>query len=326
MSAVAGSNQPVIGIDLGATNMNLAVIDANDRILARAHQPTDGASGLESVLDRLAAATRRVAADADLDLAEVGGIGVAVASPVDVQRGIALHAVNLGWRDVPLRDLLQERLRRPVVIDNDVNGAVWGEYCLGAGRDGSEMLGVWVGTGVGGGLVLNGRLYHGSLHSAGEIGQTVLDPDGAPDARTVEQFTSRTGMSRLIRLRLADFPDSRLRDAADERGIVGADRLGEAWRSGDDLATLIVEEAASRLGTIIANCVTLLALDSVVVGGGVTEALGPPYLELLQAGFESSVFPDRCRDLRLVMTRLQSEAGLLGAALLARQPALSADA
>jgi glucokinase len=313
---------PIVGIDVGATHMNLAVVDASDRILARTHLKTQATNGLEDVLDRLADATRAVTAQVGLDLDGIAGVGVAVASPVDVPNGIALHAVNLGWRNVPLRDLLSDRLRRPVVIDNDVNGAVWGEYRLGAGQGASGMLGVWVGTGVGGGFVLDGAMYRGRLHTAGEIGHVVVAPHASPDARILEDLTSRTGMSRVIASRLVEFPRSLLRDAADDRGIVPTDRLAEAWEAGDELAGEVIDDAARLLGIAIANCVTLLALDTVVVGGGVTEVLAEPFLDRVRDAFVADVFPEPCRGVRIEMTRLAADAGLLGAALLARESAV----
>ncbi len=137
-----------------------------------------------------------------MGLDDISAIGVAAAGAIDIPRGVVLEAPNLGWHDVPLRDLLAGKLGRPVALDNDVNGAVWGEYHLGAGRGHDDLLGVWVGTGVGGGLVLDGRLHHGQFFTAGEIGNTVMNPTGGPGERTVEDLCSRTAMKRVLGARV----------------------------------------------------------------------------------------------------------------------------
>jgi glucokinase len=182
------------------------------------------------------------------------------------------------------------------------------------------LLGVWVGTGVGGGLVIGGRLFHGQFFTAGEIGLTVLFPDGRKGRRTLEDWCSRTGMSRTIALRLNDHPKSMLRDLTNGTGkVTGSKQLAKAYAENDALAREVVHEAADLLGTAVANVVTLLSVGTVILGGGVTEALGSQFVDRVRAAFQRSVFPKRCAKARILMTRLKSDAGVLGAALLARR-------
>jgi glucokinase len=213
-----------------------------------------------------------------------------------------------------------------VVVDNDVNGAVWGEFCLGAAKPpkgatgGGDALGVWMGTGVGGGLVIHGRLFYGSFFTAGEVGWCSLFPDGKKGRRTVEDFCSRTGMARTISQRLKHHPKSKVYEFTDGTGeITGSKQLAKAYRAGDKLTREVVHEAADLLGIAIANYVTVLSVDTVVIGGGVTEALGEPYVRRIRKSFRKFVFPKRCADARLVITALKDNAGILGAALLARE-------
>ena len=201
---------------------------------------------------------------------------------------------------MPLRDMLAEKLGRPIALDNDVNGAVWGEYHLGAGRGHDDLLGVWVGTGVGGGLVLDGRLHHGQFFTAGEIGHTVMNPTGGPGERTVEDLCSRTAMKRVLGAR------------------VTTQQIAKAYTEGDPATCDVVNESAELLGIAIANWVTALRLGAVIIGGGITEALGVPYLVRIRESFDRDVFPDELRACELVITTLTADAGMLGAALLAR--------
>jgi len=309
----------VVGVDLGGTNMQIGVVDARNRIIGRVSKKTKAAEGMNSVIDRIARGLRQACEEAEVRLADVSAIGIAAAGAIEIPRGIVLEAPNLRWRNAPLRALLQKKLGRPVVVDNDVNGAVWGEYRLGAGRDRGDVLGVWLGTGVGGGLVLNGSLYYGDYFTAGEVGHTVLFPDANKGRRTVEDWCSRTGMSRTILQRLPKYPRSILRKLTDGTGkVTGSKQLARAYRAKDRLAVQVVHEAADLLGVAIANWVTVLAIDTVIMGGGVSEAIGKPLLRRIEKSFRKHVFPDRCRAAKIILTRLTDDAGLLGAALLAR--------
>jgi glucokinase len=316
------SDRPVIGIDLGGTNMQIGVVDERNRIVASCRQKTMAQEGLEGVLERIADGVARACAEANIQMADLEAVGIAAPGAIDMPRGIVLEAPNLRWRDVPLRDLLARRLELPVVVENDVNGAVWGEYCVGAARGRGDVLGVWVGTGVGGGLVLNGAIYNGPRYTAGEIGHTIVRPDAPALSRTLEDLASRTGMSRLINDRLREGVDSTLDPGpGSEGGTTGSHDLARAFAAGDALAVEVVHLSASMVGVAIANVITLLALDLVLLGGGVTEALGEPYLQQVRRRFRAEVFPARNRECPIELTALRDNAGLLGASLLARQKA-----
>ena len=328
--AKARSSQFIIGIDLGGTNMQACVMNASNQIIGRAHVKTSALEGMRAVINRMKIAAEAACAEAGVTMKDIDTVGVVAPGAIDIPRGVVLDAPNLRWRNVPLRNLLQTVMKRPVVVDNDVNGAVWGEYQMGACRQRSsksrkrrspaDVLGVWLGTGVGGGLVLQHRLFHGAFFTAGEVGQTVIDPAGKKGRRTVEDFCSRTGMSRTIRLLRREFPTSPLVSAEDSRTRqVHSRELARAYQSHDPLAIRVVNEAAELLGIAIANWVTVLALDTVIIGGGVTEALGAGFIKRVRQSFNHDVFPSRSRKARLMMTALRDDAGLVGAALLARE-------
>ena len=320
MTGPSPDTAPVIGIDVGGTNMQFGVVDASNTIISRSRAKTPDDKSVDRVVATIVENVRAIAHNIDIKVTDLGAVGIAAAGAMDMPRGIILQAPNFNWTNVPLRDLLEEQLGMPVVLDNDVNGATWGEYKLGAGRGAGDMLGVWVGTGIGGGLVINGRLHHGEFHTAAEIGNTIILPQAAEGRRRLEHMCSRTGMRNTIRIRLPDFPDSIIHDLCDgDVSRLGTNEIAAAFKQQDQLTVEVVNEAADLLGTAIANNVTMLAMKTVVIGGGITETLGQPYLDRIRQSFDRDAFPLRLRDCDLRMTQLAADSGLLGAALLASE-------
>ncbi len=316
----------VVGVDVGATNLQFGVVDGGNVIIGRARGKAEGRAGLERVVANVVNGIGEACEAARLPVRDLGAVGIAAAGANDKPRGVVLSAPNLGWTDVPLRDILEKALPCPVVLDNDVNGAAWGEYRLGAGRGRGDLLGVWVGTGIGGGLVLNDRIYHGDCFTAGEVGHAVIAPDGEPGERTIEDLCSRTGMLRAMRKRRKEFPGSPLLKLTEQQdATLGTRAIADAWKAGDSLARLVVERGAYLLGAGIANWVTVLSLDTVIIGGGITEALGEPYLDLMRESFRADVFPPSLAACELRMTHLAADAAILGAALLARESLAAAE-
>ena len=309
-------NSPVIGIDLGGTNLLVGLMDEDGALIARTHRPTDARRGDQAVMDTIAEATQSVCQEADTPLETIGAIGIAVCGAVDHDAGIVLRTGALDWTDVPLSSPLQDRLGRPVVLENDVNAAAWGEYRRGAGRGSDGMLAVWVGTGIGGGIVLDGHLFHGPRGTAGELGQTKADATGG-ESRILEAIASRTGMRALAKE--ATISNSMLMSlAGNDTDKIGTAELATAFSAGDELGVHVATTAANVLGSAIANAVTLLSIDTVVIGGGITEALGEPWVELVRTQFQSDVFPPQAAEwCRLLKTELESDAGMIGAAMLA---------
>lgn len=318
----------IAGVDLGGTNMNVGIVDERGKIVGRSKRKTKAAEGKEAVITRLVEAIDRACGEASVTRQQLSAVGVGAPSAVDVERGVMYSAGNLGWKNVPLRDILGKRLGRAVVVDNDVNVAVWGEHQLGAGKDRGDMIGVWVGTGIGGGLILGGRLWRGPLSTAGEIGNSILLPIPSPGRRTVEEHSSRTAMVRAMDTLLGFYPNSMLREFIDGKdGSEPLDRaisssvIAECYSKGDALVRRVVDAAADLLGVAIANAVTLLSVPTVVLGGGVTEALGKPWMSRVRDSFEEHVFPSSLRRVDVVASTLKDDAGILGAAMLARDPA-----
>jgi glucokinase len=311
----------VVGVDLGGTNMMVGIVDQHHKIIATVKRKTKAALGRDAVIDRIVGSIERACEEAGVKVGSVDGVGIGAPSAIDFEEGMVINAGNLGWKQVPLRAILEKRLGMPVVVENDVNAAIWGEAKLGAAKSWTDVLAVWVGTGIGGGLVLGGEIHRGAFHTAGEIGQMILFPRGGVGRRTLEEHCSRLSMVRAMETIVGFYPQSKIRAAFAERGedgMVGSSAIAECYASGDELAVRVIDDAAELLGMAIANAVTLLSVRAVVLGGGVTEALGKRYVDRVRESFEWNVFPSTLKKCHLVVGQLGDAAGVLGAALLAQ--------
>lgn len=315
-----------IGIDLGGTNMSVGVVDRRGRVVGRAKKKTKALDGRDAVIDRLVVAMENACEDAKVKLSDIATVGIGAPGPVDYERGVVITAGNLGWKNVPLGEILRKRVGVPVSVDNDANVAAWGEATVGAGAGCSSLLAVWVGTGVGAGVVLNGGIWRGDMFTAGEFGHLVLYPNGQPGSRKTEEFCSRTGMVRSLSTLSGLNPDSLFNKALHKHlsegksGPIGSSVLAECYLANDSLVVEVVNSAADLLGTAIANWITMMSMRTVVLGGGVTEALGKPYTDRVLEAVRRQVFPSSlAQKVSLRTTKLKDDAGVLGAAMLAWQ-------
>lgn len=341
-------SQLIVGVDLGGTNINVGLVDPAGRILpaSRVNKKTQAVQGPQVVIDRIADAIAESCEQAQTPVKGVAGIGIGAAGAVDSARGVVLKGGNLGFVNLPLAAAIQKKLGPRVVLENDVNAAAYGEWKLGAAVGKTDFLAVWLGTGVGGGLVLNNRMYSGGFFTAGEIGHMTLLP-GAPLGRgSIEETCSRTAISdRLLALIASGHASSlkptieaekkalltKAQDDYEKKGkvtwqfennkILRSKAIGEAYRRGDALTVQVVEEAATLLGTAIGGVVTLLSLPHVVLGGGLTEALEEPWVRAVRKATRDAAFPAECKRVEVVGTVLRDSAGIIGAAMLARDNA-----
>lgn len=310
-----------IGIDLGGTNIQAAIYDAEEKkIVIRDGTKTKAKDGSDAVLGRIEKIAHKLIDEAKLKPGDIAGLGIGAPGAIDFDHGLVLDAPNLGWRDFPLQKQLGDRLAFPVTIDNDVNVGAWGEYKAGAGKGYDEQMAIFIGTGVGAGLVLGGKLYQGMRHTAGEIGHTIIGGRGTRGHRTVEDLASRTSMVRRLRHMIEYNHPSLVTELVDgDLSKIRSKVLAQAQEAGDALTLEIIADAARYIGMAIANTVTLLSLPCVVVGGGATEALGKPWMKQVRDSFEEHVFPAKLKDTKIVASELEDNAGPIGAALLAAE-------
>ncbi len=308
-----------VGIDVGGTKILAGVVTESGDVLSRQKSKTRAARGLDSVIDRICRCVEEAVEAAEVDA--IAAVGVGVAGPVDVDSGVVLTAGNMPWSNVPLRKILTERLGLgPVVVDNDVNTGTYAEWRVGAGAGHRDLLGVFVGTGIGGALVLNGQLYRGHFHTAGEIGHTILEAGGTLAHRSLEDLASRGAMGSILARRLATNHPSVLSEWIEPDKLfvrLRSKLLAKAYAQGDAETVRCVHQSARYTGTAIANMVTMLSLPRVVVGGGVVEAIGGDYVDLVAEAVRADVFPANL-PVEIAAAELGDDAVMVGAAMEAR--------
>lgn len=310
------------GIDLGGTKIQTAVVDDDGKVVGQARHPTPTEGHPSDVAAAMTAAMGEAAGQADVKTAELAGVGVGSPGAVDNAKGTVSDARNLPDWDAPfpLRDTLAEALGTPVAIGNDVQVATDAEMALGAGRPYNSVLGVFWGTGVGGGIVLDGKPWLGRS-AAGEIGHVVVKNHGrrCPCGRRgcMEAYAGRAAMERRARKRHGKGEKTDLFKIMAKRG---RDRLSSgvwqrALKHGDPLASDLIDEALDALGAGIASAVNLLDVEAVVIGGGMGIRLGEPYVRRIRAEMTPHLFVDADPP-PVLLAELGDLGGAIGASLL----------
>lgn len=319
------SSQPrwIIGVDIGGTTCAVGAVPfegGEPRALHTA--PTDASEGGEAVVARLA----RMVEDTLDGLEEetghgrdrVAGMGIGSPGPLDRDRGVVVETPNLGWRDFPLRDLLSDAVELPATLDNDANCATFGEWWVGAGRDVGSVVGLTLGTGIGGGIVLEGEILHGVSDVAGEIGHMTVRFDGrrckCGNRGCLEAYASGPNIAARAVEGVREGRESILLDLVDDGpGAVTAATVYDAIVRGDGYAREVMTETARILGAGIASLLNLLNPEVVVIAGGVTRA-GDHLFEPLRDEVRSRAFRRAVEACRIVPARLPETAGVIGAA------------
>lgn len=308
-----------VGVDIGGTKLHALVADAEGHVFGRARKKVGKDRSFAAVLDRVVSVAREACAEARIELAAVTAVGVGAPSPV-LPDGTAVHAPNLGWEQVPLAPTLARMLGRPCVAANDCDAGTFGEVRFGAARGARTAVGLFVGTGLGGGIVVDGQLINGDNHKAAEVGHMIVERDGrrcgCGHRGCLEAYASKTGMAnRLARLCEKTGRTTVLADRCEgDWSQLKAGMLADAYGAGDELAVEVIDEAADYLGLGIGNLVTLLGPGIVVLGGGVISALGPALLDRIRAAAASVSWPPSSfEDTRLELAALGDDAVALGA-------------
>lgn len=311
----------VLGIDVGGTNLVVgSVAEDGQTLLAPASEPTHAEAGATDVVDRLVALAERAIAATRQQApgAEILGIGVGAPGPLDTKSGVVLLTPNLGWVNMPLRQIIRDRLGLPAALDNDANCAVLGEWWVGAARGTRHAIGITIGTGIGGGLILDGRLYHGASDVAGEIGHTTIDTEGrrckCGNYGCLEAYASGPNIAQRAVEALEAGAESRLPGyVGGDLKLVTAQTVYQAAQDGDELALEVVNDTAKFLGAGIGNLLNVFNPEVVVVCGGVTLA-GDHLFVPLRREVARRAFKPAVNACRIVPGELAGTAGVYGAA------------
>lgn len=315
-----------VGVDMGGTKMLAGLVDDRGDILSRKKWATASEEGAEATVERMVDGILSAVGDGGVPLDRVQGIGIGAPGPLDPETGVVLCAPNLKWKEsVPLKEMVEERVGRPTFVDNDVNLGTLGESISGAGKGVSDLVGIFVGTGIGGGLVLGGELFEGFNRTAGEVGHFVLEPNGPVCGCGVrghlEALASRTAMERDIREAIQSGEVSMISELTDltSEAYIKSGVLAKAYRQGDPVVVRVINDACRYLGMAVGSLLNLLSPQMVILGGGVIEALGEQMMPLIRQTAAEYAFPQAIKDVRIVSAQLGDDAGVLGAAELARR-------
>ncbi|HVE80091.1 MAG TPA: ROK family protein, partial [Gemmatimonadaceae bacterium] len=308
--------------DLGGTNIVTgAMPDDGSRQLAVHSEPTRPEDGAEAVVDRIVSGIERAIAQTSAETgarrADFVGVGIGSPGPLDRERGLVIVTPNLGWRDYPLRDRISEAVRLPATLDNDANCATYGEWWQGAAKGARNVVGMTIGTGIGGGLIIEGRLYHGASDVAGEIGHTTIDSTGrrckCGNYGCLEAYASGPSIAERAREALGGGEVSILTTVVAGRvEDITAQVVYEAAKRGDAVAREVVRDTARFLGAGVANLLNIFNPNVVVIAGGVTQA-GDYLFEPLRAEVKRRAFRPAVDACEILAGTLPGTAGMVGA-------------
>jgi glucokinase len=330
-----------IGVDLGGTNLRIAAVDVNGRLVEKVTLGTKVSLGRDHVLNDMCEAVQHLS-EKYKNSSSMLGIGIGVPGIIDMQTGLLRESPNLpGWADYPVRSEIERRLNTMVILENDANVAAFGEKWLGAAREHDDMAMLTLGTGVGGGLVLGGKIWHGMNGMAGEFGHTTVEPEGHPcgcgNRGCLEQYASATAVVRMAREAIAENGSTLLARTSNSDPEFSAKSIYNLAIQGDEDAKRIFRRVGRAIGIVLSAMVNSLNLPMYVIGGGVAsawEAFAPSIFEelrrrcmvyaatapsdplALSGGASAQVEPGPGRKTIITRALLGSDAGLFGAARL----------
>lgn len=307
----------VIGVNVGLTSITTVVTNLVGTIVGRAIASTRFKAPAEVLLEQVAQSAREAASDAGIRFDQLVGLGIGIPGLVDTEAGVSVFSPNLGWRGVPVKAILESLLECPVYVDNDVRAATLGEREYGAGDQARYLVAVFVGSAIGSGLVLDGRLYYGAGDGAGEIGHIQVVEDGplcrCGNRGCLESVASgRAIAAKAQRLLMDNAPFTYLKSMADPRQVTAKD-VSKAAQLGDQLAAVLMSEAARHIGRAVSFLVNTYNPEKVVISGGVSKA-GDQILGPIREVVQQQAMPIARDAVRIVPGKLGSQAGPLGAA------------
>ncbi|WP_040951720.1 ROK family glucokinase [Gorillibacterium massiliense] len=309
------SDKIYVGVDLGGTAIKVGICGESGKLLQTYEGPTGAEGGADAVIERIAQYARKVVEESPFEWEQVAGVGAGLAGFLDIPEGIVKLSPNLGWRNVPVKKVLEEKLGKVVTIDNDANVAALGEAWSGAGAGIPNVICYTLGTGVGGGIIIGGKIYQGSFGMAGELGHMSIVPDleaiqcGCGQFGCLETVSSATGIVRAAR----DAVERGDKTSLSTIHTLAAKDVFDAAKAGDEVALRIVNRAAYYLGRSMATLAVILNPQRFIIGGGVSKAgdiLFNPIREIFKKYTQEQVQ----EGVDIVPATLGNDAGVVGAA------------
>jgi glucokinase len=318
------SGQYVIGVDVGGTKIYAGVFNSSLECEGTARLSTKAERGADEVVERIARCVRDAVDECDLKMEQVRGIGVGAPGAVDPDAGRVIFAPNLDWKDVLLKKALEKHLELPVFVENDCNICALGVYEMELKSKPQHVVGVFIGTGIGGGLIVNGEMYSGFNKTAGEVGHMVILAGGPKcscgNNGCFEALASRTAIFRQIKDAVQEGQKTVLTEMLGPKlEDLRSGDLRKAIKRGDKVVSKIVEQAAEYIGIAVANLINLLSPEVVVLGGGVIEQLEDEMMGIISETATKRALAGTAKGIEIVASKLGDEAGIVGGAVLARR-------
>ena len=307
-----------IGIDLGGTNIAVGVVDSEGRIIAKAETPTLAQRPYQGVIRDMALCTKRAIENANITEDEVASIGIGI--PGVAINGVIIFCTNLGWHDIPMEAEFRKYIDKPIFMDNDATVAGWAEHQAGVSRGTNSSVFLTLGTGVGGGIVLNGKIWAGEHGAGSEIGHTVLVAGGdlctCGKRGCTERYCSASAIIRMAKEACAQNPESEILTAAGgDPEKINAKIVFDAAKAGDQVALEVFDKYAHYLALAVNNVISFFDPDMIILGGGVSRA-GDFLLEGVKSRLPKYLFYPTLKQPELRLASLGNDAGIIGAALL----------
>lgn len=308
-----------VGVDLGGTAIKVGICNEQGQLLNTFEGPTETEKGTEAIIDNIVKYVHHIVEQSEYTWEQVGGVGAGLAGFMDLKEGVILHSPNLPFRDVPIRAILADRLGKPVRVENDANVAALGEAWSGAGQGIENCVCYTLGTGVGGGIIINGKIYQGFSGVAGELGHMAVIPDleaiqcGCGKMGCLETVSSATGIIRMAKDAVQRGDRTSLSSLED----ITAKDVFDAAKAGDEVATRIVSRAAFYLGKAMSAVAAVLNPERFIIGGGVSKAGDILFDEIRNVFYKLT--PDSLqKGIEIIPATLGNDAGMIGAAGLFR--------
>ncbi len=311
-----------VGIDLGGTNIVAGVVDENYKIVAKASTKTNCPRPEKEIADDMAKMALQAVENAGLTIEQIEWVGIGTPGIANSATGIIEYSNNLGFKNTPMVKYIRETIDKPVFIENDANAAAYGEFVAGAAKGAKNAVCITLGTGVGGGIIVDGKIYAGSNFAGAEIGHTVIEVDGAQCScgrkGCFEAYSSATGLIRMTKEAIAEHPDSVMAKLGEKNGKVTARTSFDAMKDGDEYAKVVVDKYIKYLAAGITNTINIFQPDVLCIGGGVCNE-GDALLLPMKAIVEKEVYTrDSEKNTKIVIAELGNDAGIIGAAFLGR--------
>lgn len=310
----------MLGVDLGGTKVEAALVDSQGNIVSSHRHPTHAEKGADRVIEDISICVEQCLSKAK---GNARALGIGIAAQVD-ESGVVLSSPNLGWEDFPLREKLEERLKLPVVVTNDVRAAAMGEWRFGAGKSADDLVVVFIGTGIGGGVISGGHLLHGCSHTAGELGHTTLIVDGrkchCPNRGCLEAYAGGWAIAERAQeaVRAKPRAGKKLISLAGSTDKITAAVVSQAYHDEDPMALQLFMETAHYLSSGLVSIVNAFNPCLLILGGGIIEGL-PELIKIVEEEIRRRALRTSVDNLSIVKAALGKESGIMGAAALAQE-------